>query len=423
MRFPVAFQTDRERERATIQLDVVNVVIRFWLVYKFGISNTMLTFESDTSFHGSTDSGILGSEMGDLVAGLNSIATNEEYQNDDGWGVVSMSPSNESGESLRNHGILIVDGVDSSIGIPSELSIPTDLPSLPTDLDDLHSEGNTEETAVAHFSKKKVCLALFLVLAMTSGAGIWLINNERNFWRSSTELLELEIQRLEEESIRLKAMLESTSFNQDQPEDSFKILDNCWVRADVKLGLCAQDTKEYINDLLFGSLGSTSGHSAPTQSNPTSENSITSIPLDGGATLSAATKKVVSTVPEIREDDQEGATIECGDIERAASYLSDTSLKLGEAMATAGDAISSEVREASIDTWTYLADTARDAMQDASYTAKPGRVGKQGLIDAASSVASSWFAFSDAMEAVESAVSDRIYQVMKDPLSLMEGRA
>ena len=382
----------------------------------------MLTYESDTSFHGSTDSGILGSDMGDLVAGLNSIGSNEDHQNDDGWGVVSMSPSNESGERLHNHGILIVDGIDSSIGIPSELSIPTDLPSLPTDLDDIHLEGNNEETAGAHLGTRKVGLILFLVLAMTSSVGIWLIKKERNSWRSSTELLELEIQRLEEEAMRLKAMLGSTSFNQHQHEDSYKILDNCWVRADVKLGLCAQDTKEYINDLLFGSLGSTSEHSAPTQSNPTSDNLITSLPPDSGAAFSNAAEKVASTVPEIRGDEQERATTACVNIERAASYLSETSLKLGEAMATAGDTISSEFREASNDPWTYLADSARDAMQDASYTAKPGRVGKQGLIDAASSVASSWFAFSDAMEAAESAVSDRIYQVMKDPSSLMEGR-
>ena len=94
-------------------------------------------------------------------------------------------------------------------------------------------------------------------------------------------------------------------------------------------------------------------------------------------------------------------------IEGSASELSETSVKLSEAMANAGDAISNEFREISKDPWTYFTDSAREAMEDASYTAKPGRVGKQGLVDAA-------------MEAVGVAVSDKVVKLIENPFSYME---
>ena len=402
----------------------------------------MLTFESDASFHGSSESGMLGSEIDELVAGLDSIANSEDrHENDDGWGVVSISPddvdrdalnsrnesvnASEQSFSLSNHGILIVDGVDSSIGIPSELSIPTDLPSLPTDgpLDDIHSHSTIYDGADISPRTRKAYKVASLFLAAASSVGIWSLMRERNSWRSSAERLEQEIQRLEQEATEMKSLLESTSLDQMQPEDSFKLLDNCWVQADVKLGLCAQDTKEYFNDLLFGSLGSKSEHSSQKQSrssrNRASENTFTSFPLLFGEAVAAESEKLADLLGENRE----GFIDQSTEMEGAASELSETSLKLREAMATAGDAISSEFREISNDPWTYLTDSAREAMQDASYTAKQGRVGKQGLIDAASAVSSASIAWSDAMEAVGVAVSDKLVKVIDDPVSYIEERA
>jgi hypothetical protein len=429
-------------------------------------------FESDS--HGSTSS---------------SRETAGDHHGFDEWGIVSVSSesgevgvvvqeeeeeeenesfSTESGADMMNTGILIVDGVDSSLGDPSyfvgsgswDLSIPrTD--SFPTEIGTLEDhrsqsqrdEGDHTPLHVKSWSRhQSYVLLLFGLVLVSTGAGLWTLSRERNTWRLSALQLELEVARLAQEAEQMRVNLEASSVEnkEEASPNSVTLLDNCWVqaKADFKLGMCGKETRDSFRETLgaiwkAASVGgdwsspledhSEESHddSSKTEQQSSYDNAqsfnVLPLPLAVGEAFAAASERIASKITELLGDSsskEEGGEYDSF-LDEAAAGLSVASVALGEAIAAAGEAISLELKELADDPWTYMADSAREAMQDASYYATSrtrGDVRTKAFVDAVSVVSSSSLAWGEAMAKAGEAVTEAGEVVLEDPLNFATGK-
>ena len=427
------------------------------------------SFENEMSFH--------GSDSADEPYNVMDEALEERSTNSNEWGIVSVSidgsqvhvDEERSGRSTHlNSGVLIVDGVDSTLSgrhhrnnensnfsIPGTDSLPTDIGSLDGADHLLDFEIEDTRGRMRALGKRPILMLLVPVVCCTA-AGLGYLVKERNTWRSSAMRLEEEIQRLERESERIKNTFEASWDQQGQPDktsDLFTLVDNCWLqaKADIKLGACGFEKKDKIKELSESFKGKWEDlWNAASNLNTESENEgspegdgsksdtlhrewndrvdgtfdMPSVPSSFGEAFATASEALSSKMAEFwgeskREKEEDGNAL-TSDLDEAVDNLSTATMALNEAMATASNALSFEIQELSKNPSTYLADVARDAMKKASYTAKSERVTMQGLFAAAAVVSAASLAWGEAATDASEAVSVKVTEIMDDPLSYFE---
>ena len=429
-------------------------------------------FESESSF--------LGSQSSDRSFGDAEV---ESMQGgNDGWGIVSVTndgsevsvmAGERSDTEFMNSGVLILDGIESSLGDPTieastrneilDLSIPgTD--SLPTDvgsldgrdqLMDVASEGDRGRT---HFMGASSMLWLLVPVICSSIAGMGYLLHERNTWRSSALRLELEIQRLELESERIRNSCENAPWEETPPSKLITILDNCWVqaKADIAFGACSEEAKEYIRDLSHSvrgkwgaiwnaasDLGTATilesvqvmGHALANaatsfeadetcdylknQSNPRGLNSfseaVSGFPATFGDAVAAASDIFAANVAALigEKSETKSSYNVSDDPVIDFSALSDTMTAISEGLAV-------EIEEFSSDPWNYLTVAARNAMKGASVAAKPEFLTTNGLFATESKVVKSSSLDVKGASANSKPVTVKITEIMDDPFSYFE---
>jgi hypothetical protein len=432
------------------------------------------SFENEMSFHGSDDLADESFNVRDEASEDRPSNSNEYNSNE--WGIVSVSidgsqvqvdEERSSSSSHFNSGLLIVDGVDSTLSgrhhrnnansnfsIPGTDSLPTDIGSLDGADHLLDMEIEDTRGRMRGFCKRPVLMLLVPVVCIGM-AGLGYLVKERNTWRSSTLRLEEEIQRLERDSERIKNTCEA-SWDQGQPDETsnlFTLVDNCWLqaKADIQLGACSFEKKDKIKELSesfkgkweamwkaasnlnteFGNEGSPEGDGGKSET-PQREWSdrvdatfdIPSVPSCFGEAFFAASVTLSAKMADLwgksKRTKGEVDNASTDSLEEAVDGLSTATMAINEAMTAASDALSFEIQELSKNPSTYLADVARDAMKDASYSVKSGRVTMQGLFDAAAGVSSASWTWGEAATDTSEAVAVKVTEFMDDPLSYFE---
>ena len=384
-------------------------------------------------------------------------ASEERPTNSDEWGIVSVSISGSqvhvdeerSGRSSHlNSGVLIVDGVDSTLSggrhhrdnENSNFPIPgTD--SLPTDPVIEDTRGRMR--ALGKLPILMILVPMVCCAAMLAGLGY--LVKERNMWRSSALRLEEEIHHLELEAERIKNTYEAYWDQQGQPDKTSNlltlVLDNRWLqaKADIKLGARGFEKKDKIKELSESFKGkwedmwnaasniiTDSGNEGDSDKSDTlhRERSYRRFDEAFASASGSLSSKMAELLAESKRLIGEVGNTSMSVRDEAVDGLSTATMGLNEAMAAASNALSFEIQELSKNPSTYLADVARDAMKEASCIAKSGRASMQGLFAAAPTVASSAASLAcwseTASDAASEAVSVEVTESTDDPLYSFE---